>query len=159
MIRAVLLLVLLATLSACGPARPPADYVQEPITDYAWTALGNQVAFGSSLHDRPDYRAEAVAAIESAEAAQPWPSYGGLSFVVVAYPVQLGGVESSYAGPVGDVESYTDLNTGQVFLSWVLAGPVGDPANDYFSIGNIPVEMANWRCRCESQLLPGGAPP
>lgn len=140
----------------CGPSQPRADYVQEPVTDTAFTTMGNPVSFGASLHDHPEWRDAAVATIESAEAAHPWPTYRRLQFVVVEGPVQLGDVENTYSGPTSQVMSYLDLNTGQVFLSWWLAGPVGLPAEDVFQLGNVGVELANERCQCESVLLPGG---
>ena len=130
--------------TGCGPARQETLVYGEPVWDAARTSDGSPVFFGESLRDHPDWRESTVAQIDAAEAAIPSFAYLGLTFYV-------------YAGPLwtsqGPTTSLYDPVTRSVFLSWTLAGPVGRPDEDSFSVGLIPYELANVRCDCESGLV------
>ena len=112
----------------------------DTITDTSYTRRGNPVAFGCSLHDRPDLRALAVAQIEAVQDAKPWDT-SPVALSVVLWPAGLGSYVSSVSGQVveGGPTSFTDGNV--VHLSYGHA-----PG---FVVQDVSYELNNWRCSCE----------
>lgn len=153
---AALVLLLALGLAGCGPSQPRSTTADERVSDFARTASGNPVYFGETLHDFPDRRDAAVALIGDAMAEKPSLSYAPLTFYVFKGPLRLEvPVSSPFDGAtVFSTTSFYDPHSECVYLSWLMAGPVGQPSKDHFAIGNADYELANVRCHCESALLP-----
>jgi len=147
------LVLSVALLASCGPAGQTASVVPFQVTDVGVTSLGNNVFFPASLLAHPDWRNETVAEIDSAMAANPSERYFGIAFYVCDDNVQLQDPSSTDFGTVvSSTESVFIPTEWTVYLSWSMAGPSAVTGQKYFTVGNIPYELANCRCLCESGL-------
>lgn len=152
-------------LQGCGPAQRPTNllvsrhgYVAyagdvsyvgtDSITDVGYTRYGHQVLFGRSLHDSPGLRDQCLATIEAgieAKGLQYDPAEHPLTFTV-SDDVFVVTVDPFTGRPIRHAVSETDTAANCIHLSWW-----HDSKGD-FHCGDVPYELSNWLCDCESGL-------